>query len=105
MLNKIADCNFSKCDSTIFQNISYGLYGGLAKKDCSTLYFLLATFLNALRNTTQNQVKTISYFKELLQSYAAHMQPTCTEKLKIKKAAKYLEIIFSAVPLHSYVSK
>jgi len=48
---------------------------------------------------------SVRHFKELLQSYAAHMQPTCTEKLKLKKAAKYLEIIFSAVPLHSYVSK
>ena len=74
--------------------------GGWQKKDCSTLYFLLATFLNALRNTTQNQVKTISYFKELLQSYDAHMHSTCTEKIKIKKAEKYLEIISCAVPLH-----
>jgi hypothetical protein len=56
---------------------------------------------------TQHRIKSISasHFKELLQSYAARMQSTCTEKIKIKKADKYLEIIFCAVPLHSYVSK
>jgi len=51
---------------------------------------------------TQHRIKSISasHFKELLQSYAERMQSTCTEKIKIKKAGKYLEIIFCAVPLH-----
>jgi hypothetical protein len=43
---------------------------------------------------------SVRHFKELLQSYAAHMQSTCTEKIKIKKADKYWGIIFCAVPLH-----
>jgi len=60
------------------QNISFAYIRGLAKKGSVQGLFSIATFLNALRNTTQNQINFSQPFQRtctnLSYNYAINLQ-------------------------------
>jgi hypothetical protein len=81
--------NFSKCEAPLSQNISSAYIIGLAKEGSVLRLFSIATFLNALRNTTQNQINFGQPFQRtftnLLPFHALnmHRKKLCIPKVKL----------------------